>query len=415
MTDVGATGRCPVLAGFNPLVGSMVGEPFEMLARARREMPVFYIPELDLWCVTRMSEFLEVFKDTETYSNSHEGVGRPPAEFKELVPEGHPVSYGLDGMDPPAHTHVRRLAQKAFTPRHSEARAGEIRGLCMGLIDAFVGAGDGDLVALYNGPIPPLVLMRVLGLEDTDVPRMKQWVGDWLGIWLGDDDPAETRRRWERTVEFDRFIRTFVEDRRVNPRGDLTSDLIAAVEADGSQMTQSEVVGTVATIVAAGTDTTSILLTYAVWLMLREPRHWERAKAEPAYIPRVVEETLRLRNPVRGLRRVTTRPVTLGGVDIPADASLYMHVGSANRDEAVFEDPETFNPERPNLSDHVGFGKWTHFCLGAPLARVEARVALECLVERLPDLRLVDPDQGLDYVVNAVVPAPRSLPVRWGS
>jgi cytochrome P450 len=205
-----------------------------------------------------------------------------------------------------------------------------------------------------------------------------------------------------------------VEDRRANPRGDLTSDLVHARSDDGEpSMSTSEVISVISGVVAAGSDTTSILLAYAVWLLLTHPETWEAVKADPARVPRVVEETLRVRNPVRGLRRVSTRPTTLGGVDIPEGATLYVHVGSANRDESVFDDPDAFDVSRPNLSEHVGFGKWTHFCLGAPLARLEARVALECLIERVPGMRLAPGEEKLEYNVNAVVPGVRHLNVVW--
>jgi cytochrome P450 len=243
---------------------------------------------------------------------------------------------------------------------------------------------------------------------------MKQWTDDWFAIWMGDDTEEERRQRWLRTIEFDHFIRSFVDERRVTPREDLTSDLVHAKGDDGEpSMTTSEVISVLAGIVAAGSDTTSILLAHAVWLLLTHREVWGDLKADPGKVSTVVEETLRLRNPVRGLRRVTTRDTALGGVEIPAGETLYVHVGSANRDDSVFDDPDSFDPDRADLSEHVGFGKWTHFCLGAPLARVEARVALSCLIERLPDLRLADGEERLEYTTNAVVPAVRHLRVVW--
>jgi cytochrome P450 len=222
------------------------------------------------------------------------------------------------------------------------------------------------------------------------------------------------RERWRRTVEFDKLIRAFVDERRTSPRDDLTSDLVHASSDDGEpSLSTSEVISVLAGIVAAGSDTTSILLTYAVWLLLTHPPSWEELREDKDRVPQVIEETLRLRNPVRGLRRVTTRPVVLAGAEIPEGATLYVHVGSANRDEAVFERPDEFDPSRSSLSEHVGFGKWTHFCLGAPLARLEARIALECLVERLPNLTLAPGEEQLEYIVNAVVPPVKHLRVEW--
>jgi cytochrome P450 len=405
---------CPVLHGFDPLSEEQVGEPFAWLARARREVPVFYIPSLDVWCVTRMKDVLAVFKDVESYSNTHEEIGLPPDEFVGEIPDGHPVAHSLDTLDPPAHTRLRKLAQKAFTPRHVGARETEIRQICMELIDAFVDRGEVDLVGEFTTHIPVNVIAGVVGLDREHAPAMKQWTDDWFAIWMGNDSEDVRRERWRRTVEFDRFIRAFVEERRIHPRDDLTSDLVHATSDEGEpSMTTSEVISVISGVVAAGSDTTSILLAHAVWLLLTHRDTWDAITADPAKITAVVEETLRLRNPVRGLRRVTTRAATLGGVEIPAGATLYVHVGSANRDETVFQDPDSFDIGRPDLSDHAGFGKWTHFCLGAPLARLEARVALACLTERLPELRLADGDKRLQYTINAVVPAVRKLSVVW--
>jgi cytochrome P450 len=409
-----ATTGCPVLNGFDPMDREQVGEPFERLAQARHDMPVFYIPKLDLWCITRMDDVLEVFRDTETYSNSHEEVGRPPDEFVAEIPDGHPVSHSLDTIDPPAHTRIRKLAQKAFTPRHVGGREDAIRKLCNELIDGFAERGSADLVGEFTTHIPVRVIAEVAGLEQSFAPAMKQWTDDWFAIWLGDDPPEVRHERWQRTVEFDKFMRAFVDERRESPRDDLTSALVHAISDDGEpSLSTPEVISVMAGVVAAGSDTTSILLAYAMWLLLTHPAWWSEITRDQSLIPQVIEETLRLRNPVRGLRRVTTRSVVLGGVEIPEGATLYVHVGSANRDDTVFERPDEFDPERPNLSEHVGLGKWTHFCLGAPLARLEARVALECLAQRLPGLRLAPGAEKLDYVVNAVVPGIQHLRVEW--
>jgi cytochrome P450 len=174
MTSSHAASGCPVLQGFDPLDPDQVGEPFGLLAQARREMPVFYIPKLDLWCVSRMEEVLTVFRDTETFSNSHEEVGRPPDEFIEQIPEGHPVSHSLDTMDPPAHTRIRKLAQKAFTPRHVGQREDEIRALCNDLIDEFADTGSADLVSEFTTHIPVRVIAKVVGLDLELAPVMKQ-------------------------------------------------------------------------------------------------------------------------------------------------------------------------------------------------------------------------------------------------
>ena len=233
---------------------------------------------------------------------------------------------------------------------------------------------------------------------------------------MGDDTPEERLERWRRTADFDRYIRAFVEERRANPQDDLTSSLVHATSDDGDpSLSTFEVICVLAGIVAAGSDTTSVLLCEAVYQLLTHPDTWERVKADRSLIPRAIEETLRLRNPVRGLRRVAKCPIEIGGARISEGAAMYVHVGSANHDKTIFDRPDEFDIDRSNLTEHVAFGKWTHFCLGAPLARLEARVALECLIDRLPDMRLAERERGgLEYIPNAILPGVRHLDIAWG-
>ena len=406
----------PVLHGFDPLSPEQAADPYARLAVAREEMPVFYIPKLDLWCLTRMEDVLEAFRNTEHFSNSHEEVGIPPAEIAAEMPEGHPVSHSLDATDPPAHTRIRKLAQKAFTPRQVSGREEDVRAICNGLMDEFVDRGHADLLSEFTTHIPVRVIAEIAGLPREQAPTIKQWTDDWFAIWMGDDTPEERLERWRRTADFDRYIRAFVEERRANPQDDLTSSLVHATSDDGDpSLSTFEVICVLAGIVAAGSDTTSVLLCEAVYQLLTHPDTWERVKADRSLIPRAIEETLRLRNPVRGLRRVAKCPIEIGGARISEGAAMYVHVGSANHDKTIFDRPDEFDIDRSNLTEHVAFGKWTHFCLGAPLARLEARVALECLIDRLPDMRLAERERGgLEYIPNAILPGVRHLDIAWG-
>jgi cytochrome P450 len=405
----------PVMPEFDPLTPEQAANPYDVLAKARVEMPVFYMPKLDLWCLTRVEDVREALRDTERFSNSHEDVGRPPSQFADQIPEGHPVAHSLDSLDPPQHTRVRKLAQKAFTPRQVGGREGDIRAICDELMDGFIDRGHADLVSNFTTYIPVRVIAEVLGVPRADAPTLKGWTDDWFQIWLGDDPPEVRLERWQRTVDFNTFIRAFVEERRTQPKDDLTSELVHAKSDDGEpSLSTWEVICVVAGIVAAGSDTTSVLIAETVYQLLNQPATWERVKADTSLIPRAIEETMRLRNVVRGVRRVTKCPVELGGTQIPEGAAMYVHLGAANHDEALFERPGEFDIDREGLSDHLGFGKWTHFCLGAPLARLESRVAMECVVERLPGLRLSDSDrEGLQYHPNAVIPGVRHLDVLW--
>jgi cytochrome P450 len=407
--------RCPVSHGFDLLDPDQVKEPYGLLAVARRETPVFYEPKMDLWCLTLAEDVLESLKDTERFSNSHEEVGRPPEEVAKDLPMGHPVAQSLDTLDPPQHTRIRKLVQRSFTPRAVARWEDDIRSICEGLIDRFVDCGQVDLMSDYAMLFPSQVIAGVLGMPRTDAPALKDWTDDWFQIWLGDDPPEVRLERWRRAIEFDSFIRRFVENRRAEPQDDLTSMMIHAKSEDGEpSLSDWEVICVIAGIVAAGSDTTSMLIGEATYQLLSHPDTWARVKADRSLIPQVLEETLRLRNVVRSTRRVTTCPVDIAETEIPAGSALWVGLASFNHDESVFDRPDEFDIDRKDLGAHLGFGKWTHFCLGAPLARLEGRVAMECLIDRIPGLRLGDRDRdGLSYVPNAIVPVIRGLDVLW--
>lgn len=413
-------GGCPHLEkGFDPVLPEQVANPWPWLAEARRDCPVFYMPHYDQWCVTRHEDALSVYRDPVTYSNfgSHDmRVPIPKALEGEVPLDYHfPFVGQLNTTDPPQHTRIRKLMQKAFTPRHLSEREGEIRALANHLIDQLISDGHADLVAQLASPLPIRVVSGILGVPPERTEGFRDWAEDFFRLSGATEIPEqEAVLRWRRMYQWDQFIRSFVAQRRAHPQADLTSDLILAKSDDGSpSLTDDELLANILGIVAAGADTTTILLTHAVYLLMRNRGQWRELIEDPSLAPRVIEETMRLMGPVRGLRRTVTKDVELGGVQLREGAVLYLHVGSASRDEAVFEEPERFDIHRENSSKHLGFGIWTHFCIGAPLARLEGRVVLECLAERMPDLALADEQAEIRYSENMVLPSPRELQVKW--
>jgi cytochrome P450 len=396
-----------------------MADPFPLLEGIREEQPVFYIPGHDVWCVTRHEDLIEIYRDPISYSNfgAHDmRVPLPPAVRAEVGEDYFfPFQGQLNTIDPPVHTRVRKLMQKAFTPRYIGAREPRMRQLVNQLVDRFIDRGRVELVDNFTSPIPVNVVAMVLGMTQEDALQFKSWVDAFFALSGATELPEEeATRHWRALLQSERFTRRFVEERRANPADDLTSALILARSDDGSpSLTDDELLAQILGVLAAGSDTTSAMVALTVHSLLGEPRLWREVVADPTLIPQALEEGLRVRSPIRGLRRRTTTEVELGGVKVPAGENLYIHTSSANRDHGVFADAESFDLHRENVGEHLGLGKWTHFCLGAPLARLEGLIAMETLVERLPGLRLAPGQEELEADVNLIVPALKGMEVEW--
>lgn len=404
---------CP----FDPRSAEQLLDPYPWLAEARRSGPVFYIPEVDEWWVTRYEDCLAVLRDTRTYSSRNVIEFQPMPGLDELLPDGHPFAEPLVNSDPPEHTRLRRLAQQAFTPRAVAAYEPEARAIAEELINGFVDAGKVDLFRDFAQPLTMRMVCGILGVPRDDVVLFKCWMDDVEATEASSPPLSADERRdiLERVVQFDAWIRDFIGERRLRPREDLTSRLITATAEDGSpSLTTWETVCLVVNILSAGFDTSASLIGTIFFLLLAEPERWERLKGDPSLIPAVVEETLRFDNPARAMRRFVTEDTVLAGVRIPQGATVIVSFDSAMHDETVFDDPQTFDPDRPDLNEHFGLGRWTHFCLGAPLVRMEAKVALECMAVRLPQLQLADGEGLDDRHANPIVSALRTLHAQWG-
>jgi cytochrome P450 len=307
---------------------------------------------------------------------------------------------------------LRRLANVAFTPRRVAAMEPFVRGLTRRFLEERLSSGRADLVRDLAWDLPALVIFRVLGIPDEDVPRVKAGAESRLLLMWGRPTEGEQVRLARGMAAFWRYAETLVASRAERPRDDFTSDLLLARAGDLPALNHQEVTQVVYELLFAGHETTTGLIGNALRQLLTERHAWEEICRDPSLIPNAVEEVLRFDSSVVAWRRQTTQAVRIGGVPVPAHADLLLLLGSANRDPAVFEDPDRFDIHRRNAKDHLSFGSGAHFCLGAPLARLEARVVLEELSTRLPSLRLV-PGQGLRFQPNTTFRGPLSLLVEW--
>ena len=284
----------------------------------------------------------------------------------------------------------------------------QIRELTRSMLDRFAHLGEADLVVALTHELPALVIFRLLGIPDEDVPHVKEWAASRVYLNFGDAPVAEQVAHAENLVRYWRYCIELIEARRAAPQDDLPSDL---VRIGDEEISLDEMAGLVYGQLTAGHETTSALLAGGIKELLEQRARWVELCEDPSLIPNAVEELLRLVTPVFAWKRRAKEAAVVGGVEIPAGGNVLLLLGSANHDDTVFADPACIDPRRENARSHLAFGHGIHFCLGASLARLEARVVLEELTARLPSMELEA--QTFDYPANTTFRAPVSVHVRW--
>jgi len=412
---LGAAQALSIGARFDPLSDDYLADPYPYLAEAREAAPAFYCEALDHWIVTRYRDIRPIFRTPQIFSavNANSPLCPPcPMAAKALEERGWRAVATLANVDPPAHTRVRKIANIAFTPKRVAEMEGFVRELTVRFCAERLRDGRADMVRDLAWELPVLVLFRVLGVPAGEVGRVK--TGSWNRILFVYGRPSEPDqvRAAEGMAEFWRFAESLIESRLDAPRDDFTSALVHAQDADGQRLTSQQSATVVLNLLFAGHETTTGLLGNAFRRLLSDREAWEAIVRDPSLIPNAVEEILRLDSSVIAWRRRTTQATTVGGVPVPPGANLLLMLGSANRDPDVFSDPDRLDIRRPNAKEHLSFGQGAHLCLGAPLARLQARVVLEEVASVLPSLRL-QPDVELEFAPNVSFRGPLSLPVLW--
>jgi cytochrome P450 len=402
---------CPVHADFDPLSPTFLADPFAVLASLPRETPMFYAPSIGYYVVTRYADIEAVFLDSETYS-----AASAQLPLAQLVPEaaeillggGHRPQPSMVSLDPPAHTRLRSPTARAFTPQRVAQMEPRIRRTVDQLLDAVDPSAPFDLVSTLTFPLPATIVFSFVGIPELDWPRLKEWCGHRAALAWGRPSPEEQVHHATNMAAYRSYLRALVATKAAAREDDFASALLAIHDEDPEALTHEEVGSILYSLTFAGHETTNYLIGNIVHRLLEKPARWDAVVADPALIPGAIREILRYDTSVPVWRRVTKRPVTLGGVDLPAGAKLFLWLAAAGRDTTVFSEPEKFDLRRADASKTLAFGKGIHYCLGAALGKLEAQLALEALTHRFPRLRLVE-GQEVSFHPNISFRGPQAL------
>jgi cytochrome P450 len=386
---------------FNPYSWELHDDPYPTYRALRDDAPVYRNDELGFWALSRHADVAAAFKDPATYSNA-EGVALERSSQQVAA-----ATASFLAMDPPRHDEMRGLVSRGFTPRRVVDLEPRIRALTDEYVAGFRPAGRCDLIQDLAAKLPMAVVSELLGIREEDRDRLRAQADTVVHREDGSKEipPAAMQASQQMML----YFRDLVAERSGQPGTDLVSALIAT-EDEGRRMGVAEVMAFLFLMVIAGNETTTKLIGNAVYWLWRHPEQRARVRANPALIPNWVEETLRYDGSTQMLARSVTRDVELHGQPLRTGDRLLLLVGAANRDERVFAEPDRFDIGR-DTTQHLAFGKGTHFCLGASLARLETRIALEAVQTHLPDFEL-EPE-GLVRVHSPNVRGFASMPVRF--
>jgi cytochrome P450 len=383
---------------------SLVDDPYPYLDALRSECPVLPLDHLGVVAVTGYDEAWEIYRDTDSFSSCNSVIG-PYATFPvplegddvtDVVAQHRdqlPMHEHMVTMDPPQHTRERAILMRLLTPRRLQDNEAFMWGLADQQLDEFLADGRCEFIGAYAQPFAMLVVADVLGVPEEDHERFREGFGlsgRIGGVGAGaEGSPGENPLGW-----LDEWFADYIEDRRREPRDDVLTKLALATYPDGTMPDVVNVVRTSTVLFAAGQETTARLLASALKYLAENPDVQDQLRANRDQIPSFLEEVLRMESPVKTDFRLARRSTTVGGVDIKAGTPVMLLNGAANRDPRHFECPAEFQIDRPNAQAHIAFGRGAHSCPGGPLARVEGRVSLERILDRMHDIRLDEDHHG---------------------
>lgn len=395
---------------FDPWDPAFVADPYPAYEELRARGRVHYYEPTNQWLVPHHADVSALLRDRRlgrTYQHrfTHEDFGRtaPPPEHEPF----HVLNdHGMLDLEPPDHTRIRRLVSKAFTPRTVERLKPYVEGLAGELVDRLVEAGGGDLLTDVAEPLPVSVIAEMLGVPESERAPLRPWSADICGMYELNPSEEVARKAVRASAEFTEYLRGLIEARRKEPGDDLISGLIAAHD-EGDRLTEQEMISTCVLLLNAGHEATVNSTVTGWWTLFRHPGQLEALRADHSLIPTAVEELMRYDTPLQLFERWVLDDIEIDGTTVPRGAEIAMLFGSANRDAEVFADPETLDLSRSE-NPHISFSAGIHYCIGAPLARLELAASMSALLTRAPGLRLAqEPVRKSNFVIRGL----ESLPV----
>jgi unspecific monooxygenase len=390
---------------FAPHDPAFIADPYPAYAELRASSPVLYDDATDHWLVSRYEDVNALLRDrrfgrTYLHVASHDDMGRPsPPDWH--APFWDLINAGILDMEPPDHTRVRRLVAKAFTPRFVESLRPRVQSIVDGLIDDVAGAGEFDLLPTIAEPLPVTVIAEMLGIPEADRRHLRPWSADICKMYELNPQVASQQDAVRASTEFSEYLRELAWERR-NASGEDLISLLARVVDQEEALTEDELVGTCVLLLNAGHEATVNSTLIGWWTLFRHPDQLRRLREDRSLLPRAIEELLRFDTPLQMFERWVLEPFELHGHPIAKGAELGLIFGSANRDPDVFERPDELDLGRePN--PHLTFGAGIHFCLGAPLGRLELQTSFTTLLDRFPRLELVEePRWKPNYIIRGL-------------
>jgi cytochrome P450 len=376
------------LADVDALSPENVENPYALYQLLREESPVHWDANLEVMLVSRYEDVVGVLRDPETFSSAVGAMTKaPPMEAIAIIAKGHPPVNTLITADPPTHGNYRSLVARAFTPRRVEKLRDHVTEVAQELIDGFIAAGRVELVHEFAAPLPLTIIAEQLGVPRGRIGDFKKWSDafmDFIGGLASDERSIECAQE---IMECQSYFDGRIEEYRSDPPDDMLGVLLRAQLAGDRPLNNAEVCSILQQFMLAGNETSTAAIG-ATWRFLLEQNDViEAVRSDRSLIPAVCEEIFRLQSPVQNMFRQATRDCEIGGVPISAGTKVGVMFGAANRDPRAFPDPERIDPKRPNVREHVAFGHGNHYCIGAGLARLEACVALDTLLDRLDNVR----------------------------